>query len=199
MSGGGPRTTIGAVRSVCRLLVLLALAPVLWSCGSDSDETRSPAGTATGPTGSSEAKGASGATASGHKSGFEEAQPKRPLLPALSGEAGFDSSMVRVSFVNTSNPFGVRSAVVYFVSNGSGGGALAQVKACVRAYLAREPSAYCFAFPSERTFRFAKVRRRPPAEMLRPCWSAYWGKPKGRRPIGSASNPAFGPLHCPAG
>jgi hypothetical protein len=107
--------------------------------------------------------------------------------------------MVRVSFVNTSNPFGVRSAVVYFVSNGSGARALAQAKACVRAYLAREPSAYCFAFPSERAFRFAKVRRRPPAEMRRPCWSAYWGKPKGRRPIGSASNPAFEPLHCPAG
>jgi hypothetical protein len=107
--------------------------------------------------------------------------------------------MVRVSFLNTSYPFGVKSAVVYFVSSGSARDRLARAKACVRAYLAKAPSAYCFAFSSERAFRFSKVRARPPAEMRRPCWSAYWGKPTGRRPIGSANNPSATALHCPSG
>jgi hypothetical protein len=102
-----------------------------------------------------------------------------------------------VSFVNTSHPFGVKSEVVYFVAKGAANRALAQTKDCVREYLAKAPSAYCFAFPSERAFRFAGVSRRPPADMRRPCWSAYWGQPKGRRAFGSSNNPAAAPLHCP--
>jgi hypothetical protein len=177
------------------VLIFLALTLGFVSCGGGSTETRS---TATGPgeTGTGGTAGSSGATGK-QESGFESAQTKHPQLPALSGGSGFDRSMVRVSFVNTSNPFMVKSAVVYFVSRGSARRALARAKACVRAYLAREPSAYCFAFSSQRAFRYSRVRRRPPADMRRPCWSAYWGKPKGRRPIGSARNPAAAPLHCP--
>jgi hypothetical protein len=100
-----------------------------------------------------------------------------------------------VSFIDTSYPFGVKSAVVYFISKGPD--RLAQAKACVREYLGKAPSAYCFAFGSERAFRYARVSRRPPAKMQRPCWSAYWGKPKGRRAFGTSSNPAAVPLRCP--
>ena len=183
--------------------MLLALVGGLASCGGGSGEKRSTSGRTTGRTDASRAPGSSGATGAAKgkrrpESGFREAQAKHPQLPALSGGAGFDRSMVRVSFINTSNPFRVESAVVYFVTGATGKDALAQAKACVRAYLSRAPSAYCFAFPSDRTFRFAKVRRRPPAEMRRPCWSVYWGKPSRRRPIGAAHNPAFAALHCPA-
>jgi hypothetical protein len=105
---------------------------------------------------------------------------------------------VKVSFVDTSVPFGVKSAVVYFVAKGRSSGWLEQAKACAQSYLSRAPSAYCFAFSSERAFRYSRVSRRPPAKMRRPCWSAYWGKPKGRRPIKSAENPAALALRCPS-
>jgi hypothetical protein len=92
--------------------------------------------------------------------------------------------------------FGARSQVVYFVARGRGS-PLAQAKSCVRRNLRFAPSAYCFAFSSERAFRFSQVSPRPPAKMGRPCWTAYWGKPSGRRTIGSSDNPAALPLHCP--
>ena len=92
--------------------------------------------------------------------------------------------------------FGARSQVVYFIAKGPGQ-PLAQAKSCVERNLRRAPSAYCFAFSSERAFRFSHVSRHPPAKMERPCWVAYWGKPSGRRAIGSSTNPAAVPLHCP--
>jgi hypothetical protein len=103
---------------------------------------------------------------------------------------------VKVSFLEKSF-FGARSQVVYFVAQATGGQLLAQAKKCVSHYVRKAPSAYCFAFASERAFRFSGVSRRPPANMRRPCWSAYWGKPRGRRAIGTASNPAEVALHCP--
>jgi hypothetical protein len=188
-------TTIGAVRHPALLVSVLVSSIVIASCGSGSDKTRSTAATTTG-------RGASGAGSAKAKrkpeSGFQKVQAKHPQLPALSGGAGFDRSMVRVSFINTSNPFMVKSAVVYFVTAASGTKALAQAKACVQAYLSKARSAYCFGFPSERTFRFSRVSPGPPAGIKKPCWSVYWGKPRGRRPIGAARNPSFGPLHCPA-
>jgi hypothetical protein len=93
--------------------------------------------------------------------------------------------------------FGAKSQVTYFIAKGAGRQPLAQAKACVERNLRKAPSAYCFAFSSERVFRFSEVSRRPPAKIKRPCWTAYWGKPSGRRPIGSANNPAAVPLHCP--
>jgi hypothetical protein len=77
------------------------------------------------------------------------------------------------------------------------GSPLAQARACVRENQSKAPSAYCFVFASERALRFAKVSRRPPAKMGRPCWSAYWGKPKGRPGFGSGDNPAAQALRCP--
>jgi hypothetical protein len=188
------------MRLLALVLVLLAAVTVVASCGSGSDKRRSTAGTTTGRGVETAASGATGSAKAKRKpkGGFVEAQAKHSRLPALSGAAGFDRSMVRVSFINTSNPFMVKSAVVYFVTAATRSEALAQAKACVRAYLSKVRSAYCFGFPSERTFRFAKVSPRPPADMRRPCWSVYWGKPSGRRPLGSARNPAFATLHCPA-
>jgi hypothetical protein len=101
-----------------------------------------------------------------------------------------------VSFLEQSF-FGAKSQVTYFVAKGAGRQALAQAKACVEQNLRKSRSAYCFAFPSERAFRFSQVSPRPPARIRRPCWVAYWGKPSGRRAIGSSSNPAAMPLHCP--
>jgi hypothetical protein len=192
------------VRICAGLQLLLVPAIALAACGGGSSKTRSTAGaTAAG----SPATGASGVAGSAKrnraqpkrnsKSGLEEVQAKHPQLPALSGSGGFDRSMVRVGFINTSNPFRVKSAVVYFVTPASGTKALVQAKGCVHAYLAKARSAYCFGFPSDRAFRFAMVSPRPPASMRRPCWSVYWGKPTSRRPLGSATNPAFGALHCP--
>lgn len=93
--------------------------------------------------------------------------------------------------------FGAKSQVTYFVAKRAGRNALAQAKACVGQNLGKAPSAYCFAFSSERAFRFSQVSPHPPAKVKRPCWIAYWGKPSGRRAIGSAANPAAAPLHCP--
>jgi hypothetical protein len=108
----------------------------------------------------------------------------------------FDSATVKVSFLEKAF-FGAKSQVSYFIAKGAGRQALAQAKACVERNLRKAPSAYCFAFSSERAFRFSQVSRRPPAKMKRPCWIAYWGKPNGRRAIGSATNSAAVPLHCP--
>jgi hypothetical protein len=180
------------------LLIALALASPLTSCGGGSGGESQTTRTST-RAGTSSSRGATGSSTRREKPGFEEAQAKHPELPALSGGSGFDRSMVRVSFINTSNPFGAKSAVVYFVTAASAKEALSQAKGCVRAYLSKAPSAYCFAFGSERAFRFAQVRRRPPADMKRACWTAYWGRSSGRRPIGSAHNPALGALHCPGG
>ena len=86
---------------------------------------------------------------------------------------------------------------MHLIVKGTGAAALAAAKACVARYAGSAPSVYCFAFPSERAFRYAQVSRRPGETMRRPCWSAYWGKPSGRRPFGSGSNPAGVALRCP--
>jgi hypothetical protein len=174
------------------LLVVLAVA--LPSCGG-SDDSKSPRRPSSstipavpGPTGHS---GPSGRGRSGTRSGPGETAPPESV------DAGpFDVSSVRVSFLEKSF-FGARSQVVYFIAVSAGRTPLRQAQACVGHYLRKAPSAYCFAFASQRAFDFSRVSRRPPAKMERPCWTAYWGKPKGRRPIGAATNPSAVALHCP--
>jgi hypothetical protein len=170
-------------------IVMLALA--LASCG-DSGSKSSTVDSSRGPTGASGTSSARGARGAGGGS-----RSDRDSAPAARSGAGsaFDPSSVKVSFLEKSF-FGAKSQVVYFIARAQPG-PLAQTKSCVRGYLTKAPSAYCFAFSSQRAFRVSGISRRPPANMKRPCWSAYWGKPKGRRPIGSASNPAAPALHCP--
>jgi hypothetical protein len=160
-------------------LIVLALA----SCGGSASK-RDTVSSAPGPTGSS------GGTSTGEA-------PRQSVPPPPPGKvARFNTASVKVSLLEKSF-FGAKSQVVYFIAKGAGRQPLRQAKACVGRYLLKAPSAYCFAFSSEQAFRFSRVSRRPPAKMTRPCWVAYWGKPSGRRPIGSASNPAAVPLHCP--
>jgi hypothetical protein len=168
-------------------LAVLALA----SCGG-SGSNSSTVSSSPGPT------GATGPSGPGERADRSPPKPEpgSPGAQAVGGGPSFDGSTVRVSFLEKSF-FGAKSQVVYFIAKGAGSDPLAQAKACVARYLRIAPSAYCFAFPSERALRFSHVSRRPPAKMRRPCWSAYWGKPHGRRAIGSAGNPAAGALHCP--
>jgi hypothetical protein len=169
----------------CSLATVLALAAA--SCGG-SDADHSTVATSPGPTGSS------GPSATDRAPGRS---PDASRQPPAGGRREFDRSAVRISFVDTSYPFGSKSQVVYFVANGSASRALAQAKECARQNATKTRSAYCFAFASERALRFSRISRRPPAKMQRPCWSAYWGQPKGRRGFGASSNPAAAALHCP--
>jgi hypothetical protein len=174
------------------MLLLVALLVALASCGGseDSKSARRPTGTTIpvvpGPTGRS---GSTSAGPAGTGSG------KTPA-PETTGAGPFDRSTVRVSFLEKSF-FGARSRVVYFIATGGGQTPLEQAQACVGRYLRKAPSAYCYAFASQRAFAFSRVSRHPPANMERPCWTAYWGKPKGRRPIGAGTNPSAVALHCP--
>jgi hypothetical protein len=169
-------------------LLVLTLALSLASCGGSESKTTSIA-TSPGPTGSS------GPGAAGKVRRPSAPRPDRNAAPprSVGGEAGFDRSAVRVSFLEKAF-FGAKSQVVYFIAPRR---PLPKAKACVERYRSKAPSAYCFAFASERAFRFSGVSRRPPSKMERPCWSAYWGKPKDRRPFGSGTNPAAAGLHCP--
>jgi hypothetical protein len=173
-----PRSTVLA------LMLTLALA----SCGGSDSKTSSTA-TSPGPTDSSVPSSAPEAPRP------SAPRPDRNAAPAPSAgrSARFDRSTVRVTFIEKAF-FGAKSQVVYFVAARR---PLAQAKACVEHYRSRAPSVYCFAFASERAFRFSSVSRRPPSKMQRPCWSAYWGRPKGRRAFGSGTNPAAAGLHCP--
>jgi hypothetical protein len=168
--------------------VILMVALALASCGGSDSKTSSVA-TSPGPTGSS---GPGSAAEAPHPSA---PRPNRRAAPAPSPGRGarFDRSSVRVSFLEKAF-FGAKSRVVYFVAPRR---PLAQAKACVEMYRSKAPSAYCFAFASERAFRFSGVSRRPPSKMQRACWSAYWGRPKGRRAFGSGTNPAAAGLRCP--
>jgi hypothetical protein len=172
-------------------IVVLVLA--LASCG--GSDSKSPEGarsstvpSAPGPTGTS---GSTSADRSSTRSKPDETPPPTP-----GAESDFDLSSVKVSFLEKSF-FGAKSQVVYFVATRAGGTPLAQAQACVGRYVRKAPSAYCYAFASERALRFSHVSRRPPAKMARPCWVAYWGKPKDRRAIGSGTNSAALALHCP--
>ena len=174
------------MRHVSTLSLLLLLVLTCASCGgSDSKEDRTVA-TSPGPTG---ATGPGSKSRQGDSAGRTKAGSGAPKNEA---EARFGE---QVSFLEKSF-FGARSQVVYFVAS-EARPALDQAKACVQRNLRKAPSAYCFAFPSERAFQYSRVSRRPPASMKRPCWNAYWGKPRNRRPLGSASNPAASALNCP--
>ena len=85
--------------------------------------------------------------------------------------------------------FGTKSQVTYFVARPDAGTPLDQAQHCVAENLRSASSAYCFAFASQQAFRYSRITRGPPSRMRRACWSAYWGKPKGRRPIGSDTSP----------
>jgi hypothetical protein len=174
------------VRRVATLSIL-ALVLVLGSCG-DSDSEETTVGSSPGPTGAP-GPGGAGKEGQGGSGGRKSADSNRS---AGSADSRFGE---KVSFLEKSF-FGSKSQVVYFIAR-KGQQPLDQAKRCVQRNLRKAPSAYCYAFPSERAFRFSRVSRRPPAGMKRPCWNAYWGKPRNRRPIGSASNPAAGALQCP--
>jgi hypothetical protein len=172
------------VRHVSTLSILLLLLAGASCGGSDSDDDRTVA-TSPGP----------GATGPGSQSRENDShgRPQRGTGRTKNeAEARFGE---RLSFLEKSF-FGARSQVVYFVASNDRP-ALDQAKECVQRNLRKAPSAYCFAFPSERAFEYSRVSRRPPASMKRPCWNAYWGKPRNRRALGSASNPAAGALDCP--
>jgi hypothetical protein len=160
---------------------MLVLVLVLASCGGSSSH-RSTVSAAPGPTGttgpSPQPKSKRGSSRSGPVGGTATVSPQK-------------ISVLEVSY------FGALSQVTYFVERQGAGSALAQAKDCVRQNLAKAPSAYCYAFPSRRAFRAARISHRPPATMQRACWSAYWGKPKGRPQFGRAGNPAAAALHCP--
>ena len=174
------------------MLLLVALLVALASCGG-SDDAKSPRR----PTGSTipAAPGStarSGTTSAGRTGTGSGSTPQSEAT----GAGRFDGSSVRVSFLEKSF-FGSRSQVVYFIATRGSETPLEQAQACVGRYLREAPSAYCYAFASQRAFAFSRVSRHPPANMERPCWSAYWGKPKGRRPIGAGTNPSAVALHCP--
>jgi hypothetical protein len=176
------------------MLLLVVLAVALGSCGG-SDDSKAPRRlkgstipAAPGPTGSS---GPTSSDRAGTRSSTQEAPPAESL-----DAEPFDVSSVMVSFLEKSY-FGAKSQVAYFVATNTGQTPLEQARACVGEYLRKAPSAYCYAFSSKRAFGFSRVSRHPPARMGRPCWSAYWGKPKGRRPIGAGTNDAAAALHCP--
>jgi hypothetical protein len=174
------------VRHVSTLSILLLLVLAGASCGgSDSDEDRAVP-TSPGPTGAAEPDSHPGENDSHGRPQGGTGRTKNEAEPRY-GE--------RLSFLEKSF-FGARSQVVYFVAS-KDRPALDQAKDCVHRNLRKAPSAYCFAFPSERAFEYSSVSRRPPASMKRPCWNAYWGKPRNRRALGSASNPAAGALDCP--
>jgi hypothetical protein len=177
-----PAARLGLVAAV------VALALALAACG-DSDSDDSTVATSPGPT------GATGAT--GEPSQQGDRGGAKPAPGTSTGGSGSENSATRISFVDTSKPFGVKSAVVYFIAK-QPERALPEAKACVREALSRAPSAYCFAFSSARAFRYSRISRKPPARMGRPCWTAYWGKPDGRRTIGAETNPGAESLHCPA-
>jgi hypothetical protein len=162
-------------------VLLLVLVLVLASCGGSSSH-RSTVSAAPGPTGttgaSPEPKSKRGSSGSKPVGGTSTVSPQK------------------ISFLEKSF-FGALSQVTYFVERRGSGSALAQAKDCVRQNLAKAPSAYCYAFPSRRAFRAARISHRSPANMRRACWSAYWGKPKGRSPLGRGSNPAAAALRCP--
>ena len=168
-------------------LSILALALGFASCGGSDSEDKT-VGSSPGRTG---ANGAGGATKGGQDgSGSRAGGDSNPSAGSADRRFGEKVSFLEKAF------FGAKSQVVYFIAR-KDSPPLDQAKQCVQRNLRKAPSAYCFAFPSERAFRFARVSRRPPSSMKRPCWNAYWGKPRDRRPIGSASNPAAGPVHCP--
>jgi hypothetical protein len=162
-------------------VLLLMLALVLASCGGSSSQ-RSTVSSAPGPTGTT----------------GPNPQPKTKGGSSGSRPAGgtATASPQKISFREKSF-FGALSQVTYFVERRGAGGALAQARDCVRRNLAKVPSAYCYAFSTLRALRFSRISPRPPARMRRACWSAYWGKPKGRPPLGSGSNPAASALRCP--
>jgi hypothetical protein len=174
------------------LCLTIAIVAVAAGCG-DSDEAGDTSTTtrAAGPTGSSE---------SPKSSGVEQADPSErselvPSEPPPSGGSGFDTSKIRLEF--TYKTMFSKSEVALFVASGDPSSHLAQAKSCVAALLAKSPSAYCYAFPSVRSLRAARISRRAPIQMKRECWSAYWGKSKGRHPIGTGSNPAAATSGCP--
>jgi hypothetical protein len=178
---------------MCRLTAppLLLLALALAACGG-SGSHKSTVASSPGSTGSSGPR--SGARAPARAAPKPRPNPVSP--PRTFHPSSFDPASVRVSFLEKSF-FGAKSQVTYFIAKAAAQNALAQAKACVARTLRKAPSAYCFAFSSERAFRFSQVSSRPPAKIKRPCWIAYWGKPSGRRAIGSGSNGAAVPLHCP--
>ena len=136
-----------------------------------------------------------GSTGSSGTTGAPKPKPAPRSRARLRAPRPSPGSNVKVSFLQKSM-FGAKSQVAYFVAIGRKT-PLAQARSCVERNLRFAPSAYCFAFSSERAFRFSRVSPRPPAKMGRPCWTAYWGKPSGRRAVGSAHNPAAPALHCP--
>ena len=176
------RARRGHVLSMLVLAVLVAAS----GCGDSNDrEETSTAAPAAGPTGTS-------APADGAESKSSPSAPKSTAPPEASD---FDRSKIRLQY--TYKTIFSKSEVAFFVASGAAGSHIDQAKACVASLLAKAASAYCYAFPSERAFRASRVSRRPPVRMRRECWSAYWGKPSGRRPIGTASNPAAPTQGCP--
>jgi hypothetical protein len=172
------------------IALLVVLAVVLASCGGSEDSKSPP------PPKGSTIPAVPGPTGrSGPAPGTRSAPAETPSAESI--DAGpFDASSVRVSFREKSF-FGARSQVVYFIAASGSRTPLKQAQACVGHYSRRAPSVYCYAFASQRAFGFSRVARHPPAKMARACWTAYWGKPKGRRPIGAGTNPAAAALHCP--
>jgi hypothetical protein len=166
------------------LFLLIVLSVAIASCGGSDSPEQSATKSGPGPTGPT---GAPGASKGDRGSTGTAATPKGAVT---------ERTGTKISFLETSF-FGTKSQVTYFVVGSGGGTPLAQAKGCVAENLRKAPSAYCFAFISERAFRYSKISRRPPSKMRRPCWAAYWGKPKGRRAIGSDNNGAAGGLRCP--
>jgi hypothetical protein len=165
-------------------IALAALGLAIASCGGSGASDQPGTSAATQATG---ATGTSGASQPGKESSGSPARRRGAVV-----ERTADS----ISFRETSF-FGTRSLVTYFVVRPGAGTPLDQAQRCVATGITRAPSAYCFAFASREALRYSKLSSRPPSRMTRPCWAAYWGKPKGRRPIGSDTNGAAASLHCP--
>jgi hypothetical protein len=173
------------MRKLALPIAVLALALPLASCGGSGGKGGTVA--SPGPTGK---RGATQAGTSG-RSGRHSGAGGR-----ANRSAGVRGPGVKASFLDKSF-FGMRSAVVYFVAQGKRAGWIDEARSCVRRALRKAPSAFCFAFPSERAFRFSQAATRAPAKMKHQCWAVYYGKPQGRRPLSAVANPAAASQHCP--
>jgi peptidylprolyl isomerase len=110
--------------------------------------------------------------------------------------APFDPTTIKIQRVFNQSIGGVTD--VYFLAKGPPATHITQAVACAKRYLAQTKGAFCYAFPSEAAFRYAKVDRSGEIGMTNLCWSAMAGRPPAGGPLETNStNPVADLEHCP--